>query len=118
MTEPIRITQAELSEISELERELPWKQQHLKDMKANLQVLLREGVSIEPGRFGAKLVTRIGRAVPWKKIFIERMGQAAADLLRRTFKTHVYYDVEVVEHAVRPLWGNQEGRARTNNDQS
>src|SRR5260370_9542516 len=104
MTQHIRITQSELHEISEMERELAWKGKHVEDMKANLMVLLREGVQVEKGRFDARLITRIGRAVPWKQVFIERVGQAAADLIRRTFKTHVYFEVQVVEHAVLPLW--------------
>jgi hypothetical protein len=109
MTQHIQITQSELHEISDLERELAWKGKHVEEMKANLMVLLREGVQVEKGRFDARLVTRIGRAVPWKQVFIERVGQAAADLIRRTFKTHVYFEVQVVEHAVLPLWQGQEG---------
>jgi len=109
MTLPIQITQLELKELSELEREVAWKSKHLEHLKANLLVFLREGVQIEKGRFGARLITRIGRAVPWKQVFIERLGEAAADLIRRTFKTHVYFEVQVVEHAVLPLWQGQEG---------
>jgi hypothetical protein len=104
MTIPIRITQAELREFSELQRELAWKEQSLEGMKSTLMVLLREGAEIEPGRFDARLATRIGRAVPWKQLFVERLGQATADSLKREFKTHVYYEVEVLEHAVPPLW--------------
>jgi hypothetical protein len=104
MTLPITITQAELKEISELEREVAWKTQHLKDLKANLLVLVRGGVSVEAGRFDVRLDTCIGRAVPWKQLFIDRVGTEAADLARREFKTHVYYEVRVVEHAVPPLW--------------
>jgi hypothetical protein len=109
MTHQIQITQSELHEISDLQRELAWKSKHLEEMKSTLEVLLREGVPIEKGRFSARLVTRIGRAVPWKQLFIERIGQAAADLLKRTFKTHVYFEVEVMEHAVLPLWRGLEG---------
>jgi hypothetical protein len=104
MTQHIQITQSELREISELERELTWKTKHVGDMKANLMVLLREGVPVEKGRFDARLVTRIGRAVPWKQVFIERLGEAAANLIKRTFKTHIYFEVQVLEHAVLPLW--------------
>jgi len=104
MRTPIRIMQAELKEVSDLERELAWKEQRLKDIKENLLVLLREGVPIEPGRFDARLATRVGRPVPWKQLFVERLGQFQADMLKRQFKTHVYFEVEVVEHAVPPLW--------------
>ncbi|HET9400076.1 MAG TPA: hypothetical protein VFO34_03910 [Candidatus Acidoferrales bacterium] len=115
MTLPIQISQAELREISELERELPLKKKHLEDMRANVLVLLREGASVESGRFDAKLVTRIGRPVPWKQLFVEKVGQAAADFLKRTFKTTVYFDVEVVEHATRPLWLNNGDTADASN---
>lgn len=107
MTLPIQISQAELREISELERELPLMKKHLEDMKSSVLVLLREGASVESGRFDAKLVTRIGRPVPWKKLFIDKVGQAAADFLKRTFRTTVYFDVQVVEHATLPLWLNK-----------
>lgn len=113
MTHPITITQAELSEISELERELSYKEQHLKDMKANLLVLLREGVPIESGRFDARLMTCIGRAVPWKQEFLEHLGQDVADAVKHKYKTHVYYDVQVLEHAVPPLWRNGMGEEGT-----
>ena len=109
MTHQIQITQSERHEISDLQRELAWKGKHLEEMKGTLMVLLREGVRVEKGRFDARLVTRVGRAVPWKRLFIERLGQAAADLLKRSFKTHVYFEVEVMEHAVLPLWRDQEG---------
>jgi hypothetical protein len=113
MTQPIQITQSELRQISDLQRELAWKTKHLEDMKANLLVLVREGVPVERGRFGARLITRVGRPVPWKKAFIERVGQAAADLLKRTFKTHVWFEVEVLEYAVLPLWRDSEGSDET-----
>jgi hypothetical protein len=111
MTLPIQISQAELSEISELEREVAWKEKHLTEMKANLEVLLRAGAPIEQGRFDARLATRIGRAVPWKQVFIQRLGQAVADAVKRLYKTHVYYEVEVMEHAQPPLWQKNDGEA-------
>ncbi|MBZ5703347.1 MAG: hypothetical protein LAN84_16050 [Acidobacteriia bacterium] len=108
MTHQIQINQSELQEISDLQRELAWKEKHLDEMKNTLMVLLREGVPIEKGRFDARLITRVGRPVPWKQLFIERIGQAAADLIKRTFKSHVYYEVQVTEHAVLPLWQGRE----------
>lgn len=61
MTIPVNITQAELQEVCELQRELAWKEQHLEHMKSNLMVLLRVGAPIEQGRFDARLATRMGR---------------------------------------------------------
>src|SRR5260370_5392876 len=104
MTHPIKIIQAELKEVSEMERELAWKQKPLEEMKGTLMVLLRGGAEIEDGRFDARLVTRIGRPVPWKQEFIARLGEAVANLVKRDYKTHVFYEVQVMEHAVPPLW--------------
>lgn len=115
MTHPITITQLELKEVSELEREVAWKQKHLEDMKGTLLVLLRGGAEIEDGRFDAKLVTRIGRPVRWKQEFIARLGDVVANLVKRQYKTHVFYEVQVLEHAVPPLWRNGAGQTGAEN---
>lgn len=115
MTHPIKITQAELKEVSELERELLWKQKHLEEMKGTLLVLLRGGAEIEDGRFDARLETRIGRPVPWKKEFIARLGEALANLVKRDYRTHVWFEVKVMEHAVPPLWRSGTGETSTEN---
>jgi len=115
MTHPITITQAELKEVSELEREMVWKKKHLEEMKETLLVLLREGAAVEEGRFDAKLVTRIGRPVPWKKEFISRLGEALANLVKRDYKTHVFFEVQVMEHAIPPLWRSGAGETDTEN---
>lgn len=109
MTHPIKITQAELQEFSELEREVALKQQHLEEMRGTLFVLLRGGAEVEEGRFDARLVTRIGRAVRWKYEFIARLGEVIANEVKRTYKTHVYQEVQIMEHAVPPLWRNNTG---------
>jgi len=110
MTLPIRVTQAELSEINDLEREIPLKRQRLEGMKANLLIMLREGVPIEPGRFDAKVVRRIGRPVPWRQILIDRLGRPAVDALKRAFKTTIWYEAKVVEYATLPLWNKNSGQ--------
>lgn len=115
MTQHIQITQAELREISEMEREVAWKTRHVQQTKANLLVLIRGGVPVQKGRFDARVVTRIGRAVPWKQLFVERLGAAAADVIRRTFKRHVYFELQVIEHAVLPLWQGREESDATEN---
>jgi hypothetical protein len=115
MTHPIQITQAELSEINGLERELAYKKKHLEDMRGTVEVLLREGVPVEEGRFDARLATRIGRAVPWKVVCLEQLGQAAVDAIKRTFKTHVYLELEVLEHAVPPLWRSRDDSGEAQN---
>jgi hypothetical protein len=115
MTHPITIRQAELKEVSELEREVAYKQKHLEEMKGTLLVLLRGGAGVEDGRFDARLITRIGRAVPWKKEFISRLGEVVANLVKREYKTHVFYEVQVMEHAVPPLWRSGAGETGTEN---
>lgn len=115
MTHPIKITQSELNEVSELEREVAWKQKQLDEMKGTLLVLLRGGAEVEEGRFDARLVKRIGRSVPWKQEFIARLGEGIANLVKRDYKTHVYYEVKVLEHAVPPLWRNGTGETGTQN---
>jgi hypothetical protein len=77
--------------------------------------MLREGIQVEEGRFDARMATRIGRPVPWKVVCLQKLGQAAFDAIKRTFKTHVYLELEVLEHAVPPLWLNREGSAETKN---
>ncbi len=113
MTLPVSITQSELKEISELERDLPWRKRHLEEMKSNVLVLLQAGAPVEEGRFDAKVVMRVGRAVPWRLLLVERIGQAAVDLVKRQFRTHVYPEVKVVEHAVPPLWRGEAGRGES-----
>jgi predicted transcriptional regulator len=115
MTHPIKITQAELKEVNELERELGWKQKHLAEMKDTLMALLRGGAEVEDGRFDAKLVKRIGRSVPWKREFIARLGEALANLVKRDYKTHVFFEVRVMEHAVPPLWRSGAGNTAAEN---
>jgi hypothetical protein len=115
MTHPITITQAELKEYSELEREVKVKQQHWEEKKESLLLLLRGGAEVEDGRFDARLITRVGRSVRWKFEFISRVGEAIANAVKREYKTHVWYDLQVMEHAVPPLWRGHEGEAGSEN---
>jgi hypothetical protein len=115
MTHPITITQAELKDVSDLERDVAWKQKHLAEKKDTLLVLLRGGANIEDGRYDARLITRIGRPVPWKQEFIARLGKAVADLVKHGYKTHVFFEVQVMEHAVPPLWQQGTGETGTEN---
>jgi hypothetical protein len=109
------IRQSELSEINELQRELAHKKRHLEELRGSVEVMLREGIQVEEGRFEARMATRIGRAVPWKLVCLEKLGQAAFDAIKRTFKTHVYLELEVLEHAVPPLWLSREGSSEAHN---
>jgi hypothetical protein len=109
------IRQSELSEISDLQRELAYKKQHLEELRSSVSVMLREGIQVEEGRFDAKMVTHIGRPVPWKVICLEGFGQAAFDAIKRRYKTHTYLELHIYEHAVPPLWRGREGSSEAQN---
>jgi len=104
----IRITQRELAEISELQREVAWRNKRLDDLKSSIKAMLLSHIPIEPGRFDAKLRKQICRNVPWKSLVIEKLGQGAADWFKKLYPPHVRFEVEVVEHAVLPLWKDKE----------
>jgi len=61
---PVRITQAELAEIAQHEREIDWRSKRAEELKANVKAMLLGKIPIEPGRFDARLKTRISRHVP------------------------------------------------------
>ena len=109
------IRQSELSEINDLQRELAYKKHHLDDLRSSVSVMLREGIQVEEGRLDARMVTRMGRAVSWKLVCLEKLGQAAFDAVKRTFKTHTYLELEVLEPAVPPLWRGREGSGQAQN---
>jgi hypothetical protein len=113
MTHPITITQAELKDFSELEREVKMKKQQCEEKKESLLLLLRGGAAVEDGRFDARLITRVGRNVRWQFEFISRLGEAVANAVKREYKTHVWYELQVMEHAVPPLWRGTTGEADT-----
>jgi hypothetical protein len=102
--EGIKITQRELEEIAELEREVAWRKKKSDELKSNLKPLLQAHVEIEAGRFDARLAKKIGRSVPYRKLVIEKLGLAVADWYKSLYPPHVFFEVEVVEHAVPPLW--------------
>jgi len=108
MPHQIRITQAELKEICELDRELAAKQKHLEDLKETVTLMLKEGFPIEDGRFDARLDYRYMRPVPWKQVLIEEVGESRVDEIYRTYKGHSYPTLRVEEHAVPPLWRGHE----------
>jgi hypothetical protein len=102
--EGVQISQRELQEIYELQRELVEKQNHLEELKSGVKTLLIGKAPIEFGRFAAYLITIPGRNVPWKQVVIQELGAEFADACRKRYKVHVRFDVRVEEHAVEPLW--------------
>ena len=105
------ITQAELRAISELEREIPRMKRELDERRGAVDLMLREGIKLEEGRFEAELVTCISRPVPWKVICLEQLGQAAFDAIKKRFKASIYKKLVVREHAILPLWRQNEKRS-------
>lgn len=102
------VTQAELSEIIEHEREIQWRTKRANELRESVRALLHGGAQVENGRFGASLAKRIGRAVPWKRLFVEHVGEDEAKELKRQFKVHLYFELVVQEYAVPPLWRGQD----------
>ena len=109
MPHGIEIKQHELAEISELQRQFEGLRVKLEDKKSRIITLLQEGFPVEPGRFDAHLVKHVGRSgLSYKKLAVEELGVDAVEAYKKQFPTHVYFELEVVEHAVPPLWKGRE----------
>ena len=102
----VKIKQAELEEIDKLTRDIAWRTKRLDELKSSVKAMLIHNIAIEPGRFTAKLRKQICRNVPWKSLVIEKLGQSMADWFTKLYPPHVRYEVEVIEHAIMPLWNN------------
>ena len=109
----IRITQHELHDIFELQRDVTEKMKRLEEMKSSVKALLLAKMPVEYGRFDAQLLRRISRHVPWKQAVIDELGLAFAEAFRRRHPASVFFNVMVVEHAVPPLWKGKEGSIGT-----
>jgi hypothetical protein len=107
----VLITQHELAEIAEMEREVRHAARRLDEMKSSVKEALMLRVRVQPGRFDAKLRKIVGRNVPWKTLVLERLGQAVADCFKKLYPPHVRFEVVVMEHAVEPLWKGKDDQA-------
>ncbi len=107
--EQVRVTQKELEEIAELDREILWRSKRRDELKDIVKILLLHHADIEPGRFMARLIKRVTRNIPWKKCFLEELGIEAVERIRKLFQPRVFFEVEVVEHAVLPLFPGADG---------
>jgi len=105
----VRITQQELADISEMEREVAWRTRRLDEMKSSVKEALLLLVPIEPGRFEAKLKTIPFRNVPWKTLVLERIPKPIMDAFKKLYPVRVRCEVVVTEHATQPLWNGKEG---------
>jgi len=102
----VEITQKELQEILELEREVAPKLKRIEELKQGVKALLIARMPVEMGRFDAILIKLPGRHVPWRLGFIEHLGTKLAEEFKKRFPVQMRFDVKVEEHAVLPLWNN------------
>ena len=105
------ITQRELGEIADLEREVAWRRKKADEMKSSVKAMLLSHIRVERGRFDAKLRKIVGRSVPWKSLVVERLGEAVADWFRKLHPPNIRFEVDVVEHAVEPLWKGKDDQS-------
>ena len=70
--------------------------------------MLVSGIPVELGRFDANLDWRYVHHPAWKQIVIDNLGAAFADECFRNTPGHRICDVRVEEHAVLPLWNQQD----------
>ena len=104
----IQITQAELREIVHLQRNIAPMMERLEQLKSNVKAMLISHVPVELGRFDANLVYRYIRHPTWKQIVIRELGGQFADECYRNSPGNTLCDVRVEEHAVLPLWNQEE----------
>jgi hypothetical protein len=107
--EQVRITQKELEEIADLDREILWRTKRRDELKESVKILLIHHADIEHGRFVARLIKRVVRNVPWKKCFLEELGIEAVERVRKLFQPRIFFEVEVLEHAIPPLFKGADG---------
>ena len=104
----IRITQAELAEMFELQNDVAEKTKRLEELKSNIKPLLIAKVPIEHGRFDAVLIVRPCRHVPWRELFVKELGVETADRYKKLYPPQIFSEVHVLEHAIPPLWKGKE----------
>ena len=102
----VRITQRELEEIFELERDVAPKLKRIAELKQGVKALLIQRMPVELGRFSPILIKLPGRHIPWRLGFIEYLGDQVANEFKKRFPVQVRFDVKVDEHAVLPLWND------------
>jgi hypothetical protein len=106
---PVQVTQQELEEIFNLERDVAPKQKRIEEMKSNVKALLLHKMPVEIGRFDVHLIKRPHRNVPWAQAVVDYLGQKFADAFKRRFPVYLRVEVKVEEHAVAPLWKDGSG---------
>jgi hypothetical protein len=109
------ISQHELQEIFELEREVAQKQKRIDELKTGVKALLLAKMQVELGRFDAHLIRRIARHIPWKQAVAENLGLDFIERFRKRFPSSVFFEVMVEEHAVLPLWKKGDSTTESQN---
>jgi hypothetical protein len=101
----VHITQHELQEVYELDRDIAQRLERSNHLKENLRALLIAKMPTEPGRFHARLVWRTVRHPAWKTAVIEHLGVEFAEEFRKAAPANTLPpEVFIEEHAVEPLW--------------
>jgi len=102
----VQVTQQELKEICELERDVAPKVRRIEELKQNVKILLINKMPVELGRFDARLLKKMMRNIPWKDAVVQNLGLEWAENYKKKFPVHLVCDVLVEEHATLPLWKN------------
>src|ERR1700719_19318 len=100
----VLISQSDLQEVFELDRQVDQELKCLLDLKSYLKTLLFAKTPIEEGRFYAHLVFRTIHHPAWKQIVIDELGPDFAESARRKSSTSRLCEVVVEEHGSLPLW--------------
>jgi hypothetical protein len=100
----VHISQSDLRELFELDRQVDQELKRLLDLKSYLKALLFAKTPIEEGRFYAHLVFRTIHHPAWKQIVIDELGFDFAESARRKSSTSRLCEVVVEEHGSLPLW--------------
>ena len=104
MNQGIQVTQDELRELYELERDVAQKQTRIDELKSNVKALLIAKMPVEAGRFDARLIMKRIHHVPWKQVVLDHLDVEFAERFRKSSPSSVICDVMVEEHAIPPLW--------------
>ena len=110
MSNGVRITQQELQEIYELDRDIAQKQERSDHLKEGVRALLLAKQEVELGRYDARLIFRRVHHPAWKQAVIDNLGPDFAEAFRKDSPSNVLIDVVVEEHAILPLW-NKSGES-------
>src|SRR5437773_6185972 len=98
----VQITQQELEEIYELERDVAPKLKRIEELKSGVKALLIHKMQVELGRFDVHLIKRMLRHVPWRQAVVDNLGIPFAEAFKKRFPVSMFCEVKVEEHAVLP----------------